>query len=288
MQEEAYRSPYKLVSSFGTGEKIEAFELAADKLYIVTPNAVSIYNTQSVLLHNFAIPGPVRDILVKEQDIYLLYPSRIEVYTMQGELLRQLDACSERSNYCSFTHTGNSVYVTDATMKNICQYTEQGAFVRFIQSPNGFVIPSYTFSIEAVGDVIYCSNSGRHLVEKYAPDGTYLGSFGEAGGAPGRFTGCCNPVYLSHTPAGNIITSEKGNPRVSCYGSDGRFHTLLLDSKALGGGAAAYHIRVQDDKVYAAGDQVLSVYHYDPVLTGQTACAAYEVNCPLRKGVKIG
>jgi len=281
-----FSSPYKLISSFGT-DLIEAFELYEEQLFVVTPNAVSVYDTAGRLLNNFPVASQVRDMVVRDRQIWLLYPSRIESYTLQGELIREWDACSELSDYCSMAVTSGSVFVTDVAMKNICQYTEEGNFVRFIQSPNGFIIPSYSFGIESMGETIYCSNSGRHLVESYSIDGEYIGAFGQPGGAPGLFAGCCNPVHLSGSPNGELITSEKGNPRISCYTPDGQFRSVLLDKKLLGGGKAAYEVRMKDDKMYVAGNGMVSVFRFDPLLAASSACSGCGVTCPLRKGITI-
>ena len=101
------------------------------------------------------------------------------------------------------------------------------------------------------------------------------------------FCGCCNPVHLTYTSTGEIITSEKGNPRVSCYGMDGEFRSLLLDSKALGGGNTAYDIKVSGDKLFIAGNNLISTFQYDKILAAKTACSDCGVDCPLREGVLI-
>jgi len=101
------------------------------------------------------------------------------------------------------------------------------------------------------------------------------------------FCGCCNPVHLTHTSNGEIITSEKGNPRISCYSSDGKFRSVLLDSKALGGGNVAYNVRLDDDKVIVSGKNRISFFQYDGALAEGTDCSLCGLECPLRKNVTI-
>ena len=286
-QKEDFTSPYKLVSSFSVPDSIEAFELAGDNIVVAASNNIFIYNRQGSLLNNFAVGSNLRDIATDNENVYLLFPTHIEVYNRNGEWLREWEACSDQSDYCSMTVAPGAVFVTDAANKNICKYTTEGNFVKFIQSPNGFIIPSYTFGITYTNETIYCSNSGRHQIEKYSIDGEYIGSFGEAGGATGRFCGCCNPVHLSYTSTGEIITSEKGNPRISCYGADGKFRSLLLDSKSLGGGNTAYDIKIDDDKLLIAGKNLISTFQYDKILAAKTACSDCGINCPLRKGITV-
>ena len=277
-----FTSPYKLVSSFSTPGNIEAIELAGENLIAATPNNISVYDRRGSLLNNFVVGSNLRDMASDNERLFLLFPTRVEVYSHEGEWLYEWEACSDLSDYCSMAVTPDAVFVTDASNKNICKYAKDGSLVKIIQSPNGFIIPSYSFGITYADGVIYSSNSGRHRVEKYSVDGKYIGSFGKTGGATGMFCGCCNPVHLTHTPTGEIITSEKGNPRISCYGSDGEFRSMLLDSKALGGGNTAYDVKVSGDKLFVAGKNIISVFQYDKVIAAKTSCSDCGVECPLR------
>jgi hypothetical protein len=286
-KDKAFVSPYKLTSSFSLPEKIDGMDLHEDKIFVACAGAVSVFDSFGKMLHQFDIKNVVRDIAVNDEGIFLLYPSSIEVYSHKGALLREWEACSELSDYCSFAVASGFVYATDTENKNICQYTTEGGFVRFFDSPNRFVIPSYTFGIEHVDGMLYCSNPGRHQVEKYSLEGKYLGSFGKPGTAPGYFTGCCNPVYLSFTVNGDIITSEKGDPRISCYSADGKFKNILLDRTMLGGGNTAYDIKVKDDKIFVGGKKMVSVFLYDKVLAMSSVCSNCTTGCPLREGVNV-
>jgi hypothetical protein len=284
---QAIESPYKLVSSFRAPDRIGCIEMIGDRLLVAVPNNILVYDQSGSLLNMFPVASNVRDVAVSDGLIYLLYPLRIEVYDAEGEWIRDWEACSEQSDYCSFTVSPDHVFVTDAAGKNICQYTKEGGFVRFINSPDGFIIPSYTFGIAYIDGVIYCSNSGRHRIECYTPDGKYLEAFGKAGGAAGMFCGCCNPVHITRTPAGEIITSEKGNPRISCYGKDGKFRNILLNAQMLGGGNTAYGVKVHNDKIFVAGRDTVSTFRYDGTMAAKSSCAGCKASCPLREGVMI-
>lgn len=287
LPQDHFTSPYKMVSSFSVPDKIEAFELAGEKLIAATSNNIFIYDRTGNLLNNFAVGSNLRDIATDDDRIYLLFPTRVEVYNHEGEWLRDWEACSEQSDYCAMAIAPGAVFVTDVANKNICKYTTDGNFVKFIQSPDGFIIPSYSFGITYTNGILYCSNPGRHQVEKYSPEGNYIGAFGKAGGATGMFGGCCNPVHLAYTSAGEIITSEKGNPRISCYGTNGEFRNVLLDGKTLGGGYTAYDVKVDKDKLFVAGKKLISTFRYDKQSAAQTACSGCGTDCPLRNGVNV-
>jgi len=258
--EEPFISPYKEVSSFALSQEINRFELHEGKLYISAGENIYVYDLEGKQLSSFQVKPDVRDITVGEENIYVLYPSFIEVYSVDGELTHQWEACSELSDYCSFALAGDFVFVTDAENKNICQYTKEGNFIRFIHSPHNFIIPSYSFDIESKNDTIYCANSGRHLIETYTLDGKFIAAFGGSGSEPGTFVGCCNPVYISFSTEGELITSEKGNPRISSFERNGKFKEVLLNSKMLGGGNRAYEIRIDGNQLFVAGKNKVSIF----------------------------
>ena len=260
LQEAPFTGSYIQVSSFDLPQEINRFELHDNKLFITAGESVYIYDTKGNQLAIFPVKQHVRDITVEDEKIYLLYPTFIEVYTANGELSHTWEACSELSDYCSFALAGDFLFVTDAENKNICKYSKEGNFVKFIQSPRGFIIPSYSFDIENWNDTIYCANSGRHLIEAYTLDGNFIAAFGGQGGEPGSFAGCCNPVYISFTSEGKLITSEKGNPRISIFERNGNFKELLLNSRLLGGGNKAYEVRTNGEQLFVVGKNKITVY----------------------------
>ena len=284
-------SPYRKLASARIETEIEAFDLLGDRMVVAGGNLVTLYSPEGEVESRFGAGPDIRDLVVAGDEIYILFPAHIDVYSLDGHHLRGWEACSDESDYCSMAVTPKSVFVTDAAAKNICQYAADGSLVRFINSPAGFVVPSYSFGIAHREGVVYVSNPGRHRIEKYDEEGQFLGAFGQAGTDPGSFSGCCNPVHLSVSPAGEIITSEKGLPRVSCYSPEGEFRSIVLNGKSLGGGHDAYEARIgADERVFVAGKHSLAVYKYDSVLAGasSTACSLCGIqDCPIRRGINV-
>jgi hypothetical protein len=280
-------SPYRLVGAFETPDLIESFELSGDRLIVAVPGGVVVYDHSGTLLNNFAVGTGIRDMAAAHGALYLLYPSRVEVCDMDGGEIRSWEARDAEADYCSMAVTDEGLFVTDAGSKTIRKYTLGGELVRVIESPDRFIVPSYSFGITCAGGVLYCSNPGRHRVESYSLDGEYLGSFGRAGGAEGMFSGCCNPVHLTTSAAGEIIASEKGVPRISCYSSDGTFRSTLLGGEALGGGNNARRVKTSADRIFVAGPDRVSVFRYDPRIASATACGSCATDCPLRTGTLI-
>ena len=275
-------SPYRRTFGFVVPDEITALELIGDQIVVGTANNIYRYGIDGELQGNFSVRSGLRDVAVYNDKFYLLFPSRIEVYDKQGEAIQEWEACSDDADYCQLTVLKEGIFVTDAAAKNICQYKLDGTLARFIKSPNGFVVPSYSFGITNINGHVFCSNPGRHIVEQYTVNGEYVASFGKSGMGAGEFSGCCNPVQIIATEKGELLTSEKGLPRISCYGSDGTFHSILLDDKALGGGHSAYDMRILGDKLIVAGGNKISVFQYDVRRSAQTLCGSCTIECPMK------
>lgn len=280
-------TPYRKVGAFKIEEPVAAFEMVGQQIYIGVENTVRIYDERGVETSRFRVEDVVRDVVNYGDNLYVLHPTKIGVYSLTGVHRGGWEACSEESDYCSLTAFDGGVFVTDASNKNICQYTLEGGFKRFIDSPNEFIVPSYSFGITNMDGKVYCSNPGRHTVECYTTDGEFVSAFGEAGTAVGKFSGCCNPVHVTTTASGDIITSEKGVPRVSCYSPNGKFHGVLLGEDALGYGHEAREVRIDGSRLVVAGLNTVSIFMYDEQLAQQTACGDCEKECPLRRGVTV-
>lgn len=282
IEKEELNSPYELLSTFDVKSEIHSFELYKNQLFVSSEDSVFLFDLQENKLNSFAINSDNRDIKIQDDVIYILYPAKIETYSLLGQKINEWSACSDNSDYCAMTLSADYVFVTDTENKNICQYSKDGNFIQFIKSPNGFIIPSYSFDILNIDDTLYCANSGRHLIESYSIDGKYITAFGKSGDEAGAFAGCCNPVYLAKTSRGDILTSEKGNPRISCYDKTGKFRTILLNNKLLGGGTSACQIQVNDDCIFIARNNKISVFQFDAKSLVNSSCAGCPADCPMK------
>ena len=284
-EDEALVSPYRRIFAFEMDEAVLAFDLYDGCLYLATSGGVVVCGMSGEVQNRFTTEAEVRDVAVFADKVYVLFSNRIEVYDREGGKVQSWAACSDNSDYCQLTVFEGGIFVTDAANKNICQYGLEGQLVRFIESPNGFVVPSYCFAITHMDGLVYCSNPGRHLVECYTVDGEYTGSFGKAGNGEGAFSGCCNPSFLTPAHNGELLTSEKGRPRISCYSHDGHFRSVLLDSKALGGGHDAYKVRINGDKLIVVGGKKVSIFQYSRNQSQDTACGRCTKECPLKSNL---
>jgi len=265
--QEPFESRHKEIFSIEFSGEVNSFELYNNKLFVSAGQKILIHNLEGDRLISFRTNSDdlVRDITVSRSEIYVLYSLGVEVYNEMGELLRAWQAQSENTDFCALAVAGDYVFATDITHRNIAQYTRDGDFVRTIVSPNRFIIPNnYAFDIAVWNNRIYVANSGRHLIESYTLDGEFLASFGNQGASAGSFAGCCNPVFITFTPDGDLLTSEKGNPRVSLFDRRGLFDEILLNSHILGGGTRAYRVQATENKLFVGGRNRITVFEEMP------------------------
>lgn len=255
-------SPVEKVKTIEFPFEISHFELNRDRLFLTDSQNVFICQADGKKIRQFQIePGP-RDLAVDHDTLFILYPTFIAVYTSMGDSVTRWEACSEESDYCAIALTDNFAFVTDAQNKNICQYTREGNFVKFIFSPHDFIIPSYSFDIFNHNDTIFAVNSGRHLIESYTEKGDFIASFGGSGTESGFFAGCCNPAFIAIDPNGKFFTSEKGVPRISSYQKNGQFEQVVLNSRLLGGGSESYPIAVAKNQLFVANKKQINIYAF--------------------------
>lgn len=245
----------RTVHSIQFEQPIESFVVADSLMAVLTGTLLSVLDSDGETIVQFAVEKGVRDIYMDNptHQLYLLYPTRIVVINAtDGSVIRKWEACSDNSDYVSLSLMADRLYVTDSANKNVCVYDTDGVFKQFINSPVGFVIPSYTFDVFGKNDTIYAVNSGKHRIERFSVDGKFLSAWGVTGGESGAFAGCCNPAYLIPTNDGSFITSEKGVPRIALYDKEGVHQKTLLAGKVLGGGATAYFIGMIGDTLVTA------------------------------------
>lgn len=258
-------SPYILVRTFEVESNIVNFYVAENLVFVVLSDKLSIFDLSGNHRNDFPIDSGVRNISVDGNTIYLLYETKLNQHSFIGQEIGGWETASPNSDFRALAITENYIFVTDIGERQVVQYNREGAVVRFLRSPDRFILPNrYAFDIITINDTVFVVNSGRHRIESYTFDGEFITWWGTPGGRAGAFAGCCNPMYIAATPAGNILTSERGVPRISSYDRDGSFRMVMFDSHALGGGRNARRIRVCDENnVFIANRNTISVYTFD-------------------------
>ncbi len=87
------------------------------------------------------------------------------------------------------------------------------------EGPDEYVFGSVRALAVAPDGSIYIFDSQVPALRKYAPDGTYVTTFGREGQGPGEYK---NPDGLAVLPDGRVLLRDPGNARVTVYAPDGQ------------------------------------------------------------------
>ena len=193
--------------------------------------------------------------------------NRVQVLDPQGNVLRSWgrpgSAAGEFQEIwgIAVSNTGR-VYVADLWNHRIQVFDLQGNYLfswgRFADTkgqpdgePGVFWGPR-DLALDAEGNV-YVADTGNKRIQKFSPDGEFLGQWGGAGVIPGRFD---EPTSLAFAPDGAVYVADAWNRRIQKLSRD---FTPLAEWPIHGWASQAV-----DNKPYVRVDRYGNVYTSDP------------------------
>jgi hypothetical protein len=235
---------YRPGDSIATGfERVKRFAVAAgNRVWVAGDKSVKRFGPGGSLEGEIALSRPPHCLRVTGPDeLFIGLGNFFEAYDFSGKRKLESPRLGENAFITALAVHDRTVYVADAGSREmlVCDRGTGAVTARFghkDQPPGapGFVVPSPYFDL-AVGREgrLHIANPGRLRVETYTLDGRFESSWGGPGMAIDRFCGCCNPVYLTLTPEGDIITSEKGLARINLYAASGAFKGAVAGPETL-------------------------------------------------------
>jgi hypothetical protein len=203
-------------------------------LWIAAGTSIIELSMAGKVVSEFLAEQEVRCLAVNEDRLYAAYRDRVAVFNRRGEARALWDSPGPKAYLTGITVHGSDVYLADAGQRIVHRYDLSGRPLNRIggRDPErgipGFIVPSPFFAVVAGTDgLLRVTNTGRHRVELYTPEGNLELSWGKAGMAVQHFSGCCNPVDLALLPDGRTVTFEKGIPRVKIYSATGEFECVV-------------------------------------------------------------
>ncbi len=232
---------YKLVRTIPSGiEGLSGIALdPKDDIYAVGAKAVRVLTSEGTLLREWPIDGPATCIaLDAEGNVYVGRQTKVEVFTPEGKPLSAWGEPGRERGELDYV-TGIAVYktnvlVADAGNRCIHRFDTTGDFIDDIGKRDpaaglpGLICPSphLDLAVDPHGD-IHVTNPGLVRVDRYGLDGRLLGNWGEGGGQPQQFSGCCNPTNIALRADGAVVTTEKVTARVKVYDARGAMLAFL-------------------------------------------------------------
>ncbi len=210
-----------------------------DDVYAAGADAVRVLAQDGGLLREWPLDGPATCIALDgEGSVYVGLQKKVEVFAPDGKPLSSWGSAGRERGKLDYVTAivvdGPNVLVADAGNRCIHRFDTTGDFIDDIGARDpaaglpGLICPSphLDLAVDAGGDILV-TNPGLSRVERYGLDGRLLGHWGEAGGGPEQFSGCCNPTNLALRADGAVVTSEKAVPRVKVYDAQGAMLAFL-------------------------------------------------------------
>ena len=206
-----------------------------DRICVCGETGVEIFNSQGKKEAGFPLSGTATCIHVDEKGlIYLGMQDHLEIYDMTGKQVAKWKSWGEKTVITSIATMSGEVYLADAGNRVVLRCDRSGNLLKKIGEKDpargipGFVVPSPYFDL-GIGNMgeLWVVNPGRHLFEKYDPDGNISATWGISSMSMEGFCGCCNPSNFAMFRDGSFVTSEKAIERIKVYGPGGEFKYVV-------------------------------------------------------------
>jgi len=227
---------YRLVERRDPGlEELEGVAVGSDgRRYLACGRGVIVFDNSWNRLQELPTPNPATAVAVAPDGrVFVTERQNVHVFGPEGG--RRASWAKAGEGEGRFSHlTGialleENVYVADAGARVVHRYDTTGDFIADLggRDPRtgepGILCPSpYLDCAAGPSGMVYVNNPGRWRVEWYDLNNRRIGTWGKQGLGVDEFVGCCNPTNLAVTPDGQVVTAEKGRPRIKVSDPDGR------------------------------------------------------------------
>lgn len=188
-----------------------------------------------VQISEFTVEGDIKCLALSPHRLLSVgFRDHVEVYDLKGQKRETWDSPGKRAYITALAVTETDVFIADAGNRIVWRCDHFGKVKGRIGEKDagrkvpGFIVPSPFFDVEVAADgLLRVTNTGRHRVEIYTPEGDLELVWGKPGAAIENFCGCCNPIATVPLKDGRLVTLEKGIPRVKVYTARGEFESVV-------------------------------------------------------------
>lgn len=156
--------------------------------------------------------------------VYIAANDKIMLYDITGSLIGEWGPYDDGAYITGLSANKKYLAIADAGNRLVFVVNKNGALKSIVGHPgNQFIIPSFYFDVALTSfDTLLIANTGKRQIEFRTIDGNFIRAIGEEGDSFRYFCGCCNPSHFALTPAGNIVTAEKGINRIKILLASGK------------------------------------------------------------------
>lgn len=193
------------------------------------------------------------------------YNQRVQKLDSNGVSLRQLGSTGETGHAAGEFYyptdvaldPGGRIYAADGYGNRIQVFGTDGRFLfkwggpfaRGIYGPfNGWFSTVTSVALGPQGN-LFAVDFYNHRVQKFAPDGTFLTSFGREGRGPGQFD---HPMAVAVAGNGDVFVADLGNNRIQRWRMVGLHEPQGHDQPRADASEVSWSDKVRKDKPHAA------------------------------------
>lgn len=194
-----------------------------DKVICAGESFIARYNARLSLDWEKSLEETVWALKTFGDTIYAATREKIWLFNQSGKLLDEWGPYDDEAIITSITANKGYVAFADAGNQLVYVVNKNGALKSIVGHPGKqFIIPSAYFDVHlTMDDTLVIANTGKRNIEFRNIDGELFRAIGEEGDEFEEFCGCCNPAHFALTPAGNIVTAEKGINRIKVIKPNG-------------------------------------------------------------------
>ena len=218
----------------------------ADTIYVAGDRALHVLSPNGQKRAEISLDGSPSCLAVASSrhdrpgQLYVGNGKRIDVFDTEGRPVNSWNVPNNNAILTSIAVANSDVFVADAGNQVIWRFDTAGNLQGEIgasadgQSQGQFNVPSSYFDLAISPEqLLHVANPGALRIETYTIDGNLEMRWGEAGSRVEDFFGCCNPSQFAVLPKGQIVTSEKGVPRVKVYSEFGELECVVAGPQQL-------------------------------------------------------
>ncbi len=206
-------------------------------VYAAGDSSIKVFNNLGELQRSWSTDRPAQCVAVRaDGTVFVGEPGQLEMFDAAGNRIDLWQDEERLRLVTAIGFYGDFVLVADSGDRCIRRFDKTGQWQNNIGKDNrtkGFMIPNgrLDFSVDDKG-TIHAANPAKHRIERYSMEGELLGFFGRFGTRrPGDFPGCCNPSNITLAANGDVVVTEKANPRVKLYTGAGEFRAVVASQE---------------------------------------------------------
>ncbi|HJX08418.1 MAG TPA: NHL repeat-containing protein, partial [Actinomycetota bacterium] len=199
---------------------VSGLAVSGGTVYAVTATAVRTYSTAGAAGTSWASAGSSGIALDPSGNVWVSAPGSqtVREYSNTGTLLSTEGGPGQVTTPAGIAVTGTKLFIADSGANQVDRFTIGAYDLEWGQYPGAGVMDTPTgVAVDQTGN-IYVTNKNENMVQKYAPDGSFLTSFAGSG-----ITLLSNPSAIAIGPTGNVYVADTGNHRIEVFDSAGTY-----------------------------------------------------------------